>query len=181
MDTDADGRIWVAEGVNYRRHAGRRKGGDQITILEVTNGDGKANKTSVFVQGPELIAPLGVSVFDNKIVVAQPPHLLVYTDVNRNRKFEKGIDTREVLLTGFNGRNHDHSLHAVTAGPDGKWYINQGNCGAIFKSKDGKLFNLGSPYKGGGGDWFVDHKAASGRASDDGRNSAVVAGAVSES
>lgn len=151
MDTDAEGRIWVAEGVNYRRHRKRRPEGDRIMVLEDTNKDGKADKSSVFIQDPELIAPLGISVFDNQIVVAQPPHLLVYTDVNRNRKFEKGIDKREVLLTGFNGINHDHSLHAVVAGPDGKWYINQGNCGAVFTSTDGKEYNLGSGYQGGRG------------------------------
>ena len=168
MDTDADGRIWVAEGVNYRRHGNRAPKGDRIVVLEDTNGDGQADTSSVFVQDPELAAPLGVSVFGNKIVVAQPPNLLVYTDVNHNRVFEKGIDTREVLLTGFNAKQHDHSLHSVTAGPDGQWYLNQGNCGAVFTATDGKTFRLGSPYKGGGGEWFVDQKAAAGQPSDDG-------------
>ena len=42
MDIDAAGRIWVAEGVNYRGHNGRRPDGDRITVLEDTNGDGTA-------------------------------------------------------------------------------------------------------------------------------------------
>ena len=61
-------------------------------------------------------------MLDNKIVVSQPPDLLVYTDVNRDRVFDPAVDKREVLLTGFNGRNHDHSLHSVTAGPDGLYF-----------------------------------------------------------
>ena len=80
------------------------------------NGDGKADSTHTFVQEPGLVAPLGVSVIDNKIVVSQPPDLIVYTDVDRNLRFDPAVDKREVLLTGFQGINHDHSLHSVTVG-----------------------------------------------------------------
>ncbi len=146
IDIDKDGRIWVAEGVNYRGHYGRRAEGDRITVLEDTDGDGKADKEWTFVQEKFLVAPLGVAVFDNKIVVSQTPDLIVYTDVNRNLKFDEGTDKREVLLSGFNGRNHDHSLHSVYAGPDGRWYFSAGNCGAKFTDKSGKTFRIGGPY-----------------------------------
>ena len=168
MDIDHKGRIWVAEGVNYRRHNGRRPGGDRIAVLEDTDGDGKCDKSHTFVQEKTLVAPLGVAVFDNLIYVSQPPELIVYTDVNRDLKFDPAIDKREVLLTGFNAGNHDHSLHSLTAGPDGKFYFNNGNCGAVFKDRSGKNFYMGGPYKGGGGVWYVDHLAASGKRSDDG-------------
>jgi len=146
IDIDKDGRIWVAEGVNYRGRYGRRAEGDRIAVLEDTDGDGKADKSWTFVQEKFLVAPLGVAVFDNKIVVSQTPDLIVYTDVNRNLKFDEGTDKREVLLTGFNGRNHDHSLHSVYAGPDGRWYFSAGNCGAKFTDKSGKTFRIGGPY-----------------------------------
>lgn len=32
MDIDAQGRIWITEGVNYRRHADRDTGGDRIRV-----------------------------------------------------------------------------------------------------------------------------------------------------
>ena len=149
MDTDAQGRIWVAEGVNYRKNRDRRPEGDRIVVLEDTNKDGKADSSHVFVQDPELISPLGISVFGNQIVVAQPPHLIVYTDVDSDLKFDPKVDKRENRLSGFNGKNHDHSLHAVVSGPDGKWYFNQGNCGAQFKTKDGDEFFIGGQYNGG--------------------------------
>ena len=168
MDIDHAGRIWVAEGVNYRRHRGRRPGGDRIAVLQDTNGDGKCDTSHTFVQEKDLVAPLGVAVFDNEIWVSQPPDLIKYTDVDRNLKFDPKVDKREVVLTGFNARNHDHSLHSVTGGPDGKLYFNNGNCGAVFKDKSGKNFYMGGPYKGGGGDWLVDHLATSGKRSDDG-------------
>ncbi|WP_395745762.1 PVC-type heme-binding CxxCH protein [Prosthecobacter sp.] len=146
IDFDAQGRLWVAEGVNYRSKGSRQKEGDRIVVLEDTNGSGKANKSTVFVQEPALAAPLGVAVLGNKIVVSQPPDMIVYTDVNGDGKFDPAVDKREVLLTGFGGRQHDHSLHSVTAGPDGLWYWNQGNTGAKFTDRSGKTFRMGSPY-----------------------------------
>ncbi len=169
IDIDAAGRIWVAEGVNYRGHKGRRPAGDRIVVLQDTNGDGKADQSHTFVQEEGLVAPLGVAVFDNLVVVSQPPDLIVYTDVDRDLKFDPAVDKREVLLTGFNARNHDHSLHSVTGGPDGKWYFNNGNCGAQFTDKSGKTFRMGGDYyRDGGGDWFVNTRDMMGQKSDDG-------------
>ena len=147
IDIDKDGRIWVAEGVRYRSHYARQPEGDRIVVLEDTNGDGKADSTHTFVQEPGLIAPLGVAVIDNKVIVSQPPDLIVYTDVDRNLRFDPAIDKREVLLTGFQGINHDHSLHSVTVGPDGKWVFNSGNTGGMFTDKSGKTFRIFGSYR----------------------------------
>jgi putative membrane-bound dehydrogenase-like protein len=147
IDIDRDGRIWVAEGVRYRSHYNRQPEGDRIVVLQDTDGDGKADSTHTFVQEPALIAPLGVAVIDNKIIVSQPPDLIVYTDVDRNLRFDPAIDKREVLLTGFQGINHDHSLHSVTVGPDGKWMFNSGNTGGMFTDKSGKTFRIFGSYR----------------------------------
>jgi glucose/arabinose dehydrogenase len=88
MDVDAQGRIWVTEGVNYLRHAGRDKGGDRIMVLEDTDGDGRADSSHVFVQEPDLVSPLGIAVIDNQIIVSSAPDLVMYTDVNRNGHFD---------------------------------------------------------------------------------------------
>lgn len=146
MDIDAEGRIWIAEGVNYRRHEGREPKGDRIVVIADNNRNGRADKTWTFVQEPELIAPLGVAVIDNQIIVSNAPDLIVYTDVDRDGKFDPRVDKRDVLLTGFNGRNHDHALHSVTFGPDGLWYFNQGNSGAYFTDRSQRTFRVGSPY-----------------------------------
>jgi putative membrane-bound dehydrogenase-like protein len=147
MDIDRDGRIWVAEGVRYRSHYARQPEGDRIVVLEDTDHDGKADATHTFVQEPALIAPLGIAVIDNKIVVSQPPDLIVYTDVDRNLRFDPAVDKREVLLTGFQGVNHDHSLHSVTVGPDGKWVFNAGNTGGMFTDRSGKTFRIFGSYR----------------------------------
>lgn len=146
IDIDKDGRIWVAEGRRYRRSHEKFPEGDRIVVLQDKNKDGRADTSHTFVQDPDLVAPLGVAVIDNKIVVSQPPDLIVYTDVDQNLNFDPNIDKKEVLLTGFSGKNHDHSLHSVTAGPDGKWYFNAGNTGAKFTDKSGKTFRISGPY-----------------------------------
>ncbi len=146
MDIDQAGRIWVNEGVNYRRNAGWNRGGDRIMVLQDTDGDGRADKSHVFVQEPELGAPMGIAVFDNVIVVSNTPDMIVYTDVNRDLKFDPAVDKREVLLTGFEQPQHDHSLHAVMGGPDGRWYYSNGNCGAQFTDRSGRTFSIGGAY-----------------------------------
>jgi putative membrane-bound dehydrogenase-like protein len=171
IDIDRDGRIWVAEGVRYRSHHARQPEGDRIVVLQDTNGDGQADSTHTFVQEPGLIAPLGVAVIDNKIVVSQPPDLIVYTDVDRNLRFDPAVDKREVLLTGFQGINHDHSLHSVTVGPDGKWVFNAGNTGAMFTDKSGKTFRIFGSYRPNPVGPFKfphDPAAYAGKPSDDG-------------
>ena len=172
MDVDAEGNVWVTESLNYRRYRGKNKSnknfpdGDRVSILTDSNGDGKADKSHVFVQDKDLVAPLGVAVLDNKIYVSCSPSLLVYTDVNRNLRFDKG-DTKEIFLTGFGGKDHDHSLHKMEAGPDGRFYINTGNAGPHkVKDKSGWELRATSWYNGkvaAGNEMKVGQKSDDGR------------------
>lgn len=156
MDVDAQGRIWVAEGVQYRVYKNTKMDvkhpkGDRIMVLTDSNNDGKADKSHCFVQDVDLVAPLGVAVIGNKVIVSQPPSLYMYTDVDGDAVFNPAVDKKESFLTGFSGKDHDHSLHSVTFGPDGEYYFNQGNAGySEVKDKDGKVIRVGSSYTGGG-------------------------------
>jgi len=146
MDIDHAGRIWVTEGVNYRRHSGRSREGDCVRVLQDTDGDGKCDTSHVFVREKELECPLGVAVFDNVVFVSNTPNIIKYTDVNRDLKFDPAVDQREVFLTGFEQPQHDHSLHSLYAGPDGRLYFSNGNCGAKFSDKSGNTFRIGGAY-----------------------------------
>ena len=125
-----------------------------MVVLEDTDLDGVADKSTVFVQDPYLVAPMGIGVIGNQIYVPQDSDIIRYTDVNRNLVFDEG-DTREVFLTGFIGSNHDHSTHSVIRGPDGKLCSNQENCGAKITIGDGKTFYVGSFYYNKGGPRWV--------------------------
>jgi putative membrane-bound dehydrogenase-like protein len=169
MEVDSRGRIWITEAVDYRNYNNdstkvlHYPQGDRIIILEDTDQDGKADTSKVFVQEPDLIAPLGIAVIGNKIVVSCSPNLIVYTDENGDDKPDK----KEILLTGFGGKDHDHSLHSVTAGPDGNWYFNTGNAGPhTVTDKSGWTLRSGSIYTGGSP---YNDKNEGNRKSDDGK------------
>jgi len=75
IDTDKDGRLWIAEGVDYgAKHYQTQPGGDRIVVID-TDGDGVADKSWTFVQDPALRAPLGIAVIDNQVIVSMAPQL----------------------------------------------------------------------------------------------------------
>src|SRR5690606_22333782 len=67
IDIDHLGRAWVCEAINYRafRNAdviGGRQEGDRILILEDTDGDAKADKSTVFYQGHDVDSAHGILI-----------------------------------------------------------------------------------------------------------------------
>lgn len=137
IDVDAKGRVWVCEAYNYRPAINgnpTRNEGDRIIILEDQNGDGKADVTKVFYQGPDIESPLGIWVQGNKVIVSDSPNVWVLTDEDGDDKADK----KELLFTGIGGEQHDHGMHTFVFGPDGKWYFNFGNEGKQLLDKEGK-------------------------------------------
>ena len=152
MDVDYRGRIWITEAVNYRNYRNNdsfflhRQKGDRVIILEDSNKDGVADTSKVFVQDTSLVSPLGIAVLGNKVYISCAPNLIVYTDDNG----DDVPDKKEIFLTGFGGKDHDHSLHAVYGGADGNLYFNTGNAGPhIVTDKSGWTLRSGSMYTGG--------------------------------
>lgn len=146
MDCDALGRIWLTEGIDYNQER-RIDAGRSIIVVEDKDGDGKAESSHVFVTERDIRpAPLGIAVFDNRIVLSATPSIIVYTDVDRDAVFDPAVDKREVFLTGFQNNNHDHTLHAVVGAPSGQWHFSYGNCGADITTKDGRHFLSGCYY-----------------------------------
>ena len=146
IDVDHKGRVWVAEAVNYRRkNFGRpiiRKEGDRIVVLVDANGGGKATEAKTFYQGEELYGPLGVCVAPyadgkgQRVFVCQSPDILVFEDKDGDLKAD---GPPKKFLTGFGGFDHDHGVHGLNIGPDGKLYFTVGDGGLTgLQSSDGK-------------------------------------------
>ncbi|MGE3777801.1 MAG: PVC-type heme-binding CxxCH protein [Pirellulaceae bacterium] len=115
MTFDERGRIWITESFEYpRKEAG--PGRDRVKVLEDTNGDGKADKVTVFAEG--LNIPSGIAVGYGGVWVANAPDILFLRDTDGDGK----ADQREVVVTGF-GRTDTHELpNSLTWGPDGYLY-----------------------------------------------------------
>ncbi|MBY0513989.1 MAG: c-type cytochrome [Gemmataceae bacterium] len=146
MDVDHKGRVWVAEAVNYRRKNFNRpilrNEGDRIVVLVDKDGDGKADESVVFYQSPELYGPLGVCVAPysdgkgQKVFVCQSPDVLAFEDRDGDLKAD---GPPKKFLTGFGGFDHDHGVHGINIGPDGKLYFTVGDSGVTgLQSADGK-------------------------------------------
>lgn len=139
MDIDAEGRVWVTEGYNYRSPLNpdnpTRPEGDRIVILEDTDGDSKADTSKVFYQGNDINAALGIMVLDERVIVSRSPHVFVFYDTDGDDKADK----KEVLFSGIGGEHHDHGMHAFVFGPDGKLYFNMGNEAKVIKDAEGNI------------------------------------------
>ncbi len=133
IDIDHLGRVWAAEVKNYRKFNGSRPEGDRILVLEDTNGDGKADKTTVFYQGRDIDSVHGICVLGNRVIVSANDKVQIFIDENNDLKSDK----KETLFSGIAGTQHDHGIHAFVFGPDGKLYFNFGNSGNQIKDKNG--------------------------------------------
>ena len=138
IDVDDRGRVWVTEAYNYRPALNGNPSnpeGDRIMILEDKDGDGTAETTKVFYQGPEINSPLGICVLDKRVLISQSPYVWAFYDDNGDDK----ADRKEIIFQGIGGMQHDHGMHTFSFGPDGKLYFNFGNEGKTLKDKNGKV------------------------------------------
>ena len=147
MDVDSRGRVWVSEGLNYRlthgKHFPKIEDADKIKILEDTDGDGKADKMTVFADKIFPI-PMGLAVEENygpdgkyrgcKVYIGNSPDLLVLEDTDGDDKADK----RYPLLTGFGGVDSDHGVHGMVLGLDGKLYFTHGDGCCSFEQSTGR-------------------------------------------
>jgi putative membrane-bound dehydrogenase-like protein len=123
IDIDTHGRVWVAE-IQWYRRAAKNPPADKIKVLEDTDGDGRADKATVFAE--DLFAPMSICVAGDKVYVATSPDLWVYEDKNGDLRAD---GPPKKLLTGFGGFNHDHGAHSIVLGPDHKWWMAHGDAG----------------------------------------------------
>ena len=115
--------MWVAE-IQWYRGGAKNPPADKIKVLEDTDGDGRADKVTVFADN--LFAPMSICVAGSKVYVATSPDLWVYDDKNGDLKAD---GPPQKLLTGFGGHNHDHGAHSLVLGPDHKWWMSHGDAG----------------------------------------------------
>lgn len=93
---DERGRLWVAETSDYPHGVVESgEGNDRIKICEDTNGDGRADKFTVFAD--KLNIPTGLVFALGGVIVSQPPRFVFLKDSNGDDK----ADTREVIVDAW--------------------------------------------------------------------------------
>jgi putative membrane-bound dehydrogenase-like protein len=97
---DERGRLWVAETRDYPHGiTPDGSGQDTIKICEDTNGDGRADKFTVFAD--HLNLPTSLVFANGGVIVSQPPRFLFLKDTNGDDR----ADTREVFIDGWGIRD----------------------------------------------------------------------------
>ncbi len=97
---DERGRLWIAETVDYPNDMQPDgQGHDQIKICEDTNGDGRMDKFTVFVD--KLSVPTGFVFARGGIIVIHSGRMEFFKDTNGDDK----TDVREVLISGWGTRD----------------------------------------------------------------------------
>ena len=138
-----DGAVYVA--VDEQGSLGRTPGGGRVLRCLDDDGDGKADRVSVFAK---MEHPRGVIAQDGQVWVMHPPLLSVFRDEDGD-----GVsDRHDVLVSGLttsmiDERGGDHTTNGIRMGVDGWIYIAVGDYGFHgAKGKDGTTLSQ----RGGG-------------------------------
>ena len=119
MAFDSKGRLFVTCTPIYPQVIPGKLPSDQVIRLEDTDGDGRADKSTVFAQG--LLIPTAVLPNPDGVYVSNSTELLFFEDRN-----DDGIaDSKKILFSGFGTEDTHHIIHTLRNGPAGRIYWNQ--------------------------------------------------------
>lgn len=120
MAWDNRGRLWVAAWPTYPHWEPDGERNDKLIILEDTDGDGRADESTVFAG--DLHNPTGFEFWNGGVLVAQAPDLWFLKDTDGDDR----VDHRERLLHGLSSADTHHGANSFVLGPDGALYFQEG-------------------------------------------------------
>jgi putative membrane-bound dehydrogenase-like protein len=120
---DDRGRLWVAEAYSYPVRRKEGEGQDRIVIFEDTDGDGRFDKRTVFLEGLNLVS--GLEVGFGGVWIGAAPYLM-YVPVKDGE--DKPAGKPQILLDGWHYEDTHETLNTFCWGPDGWLY----GCHGVF-------------------------------------------------
>jgi putative membrane-bound dehydrogenase-like protein len=134
-----DGKLWAVEMTDYPTgRTGKFDAGGRIVFLEDTDGDGRFDKSTVFLDNVPF--PTGVLPWRKGVLICAAPDILYAEDTNGDGK----ADVVTKLYSGFGTGNYHGRVNGLQYGLDGWVY---GSCGLfggnIVCHKTGKTVALG--------------------------------------
>jgi putative membrane-bound dehydrogenase-like protein len=129
---DDRGRLWVVEGITYPKRAKDGEGQDRILVFEDTNGDGKSDKRTVFMEKLNLVS--GIEIGFGGVWVGAAPYLMFIPVADGDTP--KPAGEPKILLDGWGYQDTHETLNTFRWGPDGWLY----GCHGVFTHS-----NVGKP------------------------------------
>ena len=120
MAFDTRGRLWVAVWPTYPHWKPKEEMNDKLLIFEDTDGDGRADKQTVFADG--LHCPTGFEFYNGGVLLAQAPDLMYLKDTDGDDR----ADVRTRILNGLDSADTHHTANSFTLDPGGAVYFQEG-------------------------------------------------------
>ncbi len=118
---DSKNRLWVSCMPNYPQwQPGAKRPDDRLLILEDTDGDGKADKSTVFYD--KLICPTGFEFFEDGVLVVDEPRILFLRDTDGDDK----ADEVTQLIDGIATDDTHHTMGAWEYSHGGQLHMLEG-------------------------------------------------------
>ncbi len=135
---DPDGRMWVLEMRGYMPNIegkGENEPIGRVSVCEDTDGDGRMDKSTVFLD--HLVLPRALALAKDGVLVGEPPKLWFCRDTNGD-----GVaDDRTLIASDYgDGVNPEHQANGLLYNLD-NWY-----CNADYEKR----------FRNDGGKWLTD-------------------------
>jgi putative membrane-bound dehydrogenase-like protein len=138
IDWGPDGKLWVVEMRDYPMGMdGKWKPGSRVKFLEDTNGDGKYDKTTIFVDN--LPFATGVMAWRKGVLICAAPDILYAEEVGKGR--DRHVQVQKIF-TGFVTENYQARVNSLSLGLDNWIYGANGLLGGVIRGEAKALLPL---------------------------------------
>lgn len=143
FEFDPQGRIWVVEYQGYQRDVAGTGEGDpicRVVVLEDTNADGRADKSTVFLD--KLVMPRSISFVKGGVLLQEPPNVYFCEDTDGDLRCDKRAPVGRMGVAG----NPQHTANGLRYGIDN--WLHNSDLAKRHRWVDGRLIEEDTMYRG---------------------------------